>query len=333
MKRKKAFNRPFVGPAPLDENDPELQRQPFSVTDLVCEHANRISIGDPLGNPSTTPAQRELVILAGGTVATIERELELLKNDAVEGKVWAIEALHQIAFESARQLTSLADSSVEGLRSLAEHESVWPVLYGKQPYFREALQALVDGINLGAKAQALDPANVLSENTLQRQLLLVLIQAMERIRIEAASQRTKRKELADAEKFLAKQGLRMPKKLRDHYAYEDLKAVALLPGDELALSLLLKVEQPLRNPSTLANFISHSAGLPELTRSKESLAAWMGIVWEFIMNACEGHPENSRLRSLGTSRANSEPRSYERAVRQGIRVRIKNALAVIAKPL
>lgn len=346
MKNEQKATQPLgdVAQSPVDQSAGDQtevpQPRPFSTRDYVYESIKRSSIEDHAGRNTgheMNAGERELTLKA--LVASIHAELETLKAEAyAQDDMAALECLHSIAYESTRQLFLLTQYSPDLVSRVAEHETVWPILYSNAAVAKKAAANVIDVIKLGTKSTgALDPSNALSETSDARIWIAGIASLMDSIRAEARQQTSSDKEEVLA--FLKEQGLSAPPGAVEQAHFDDLKSIATAPDEVARLSFLLKLEDPFKNPGTLENLIAGSKRLPPLGPEEGVVDAWMQVIKQLLMDVYEGHPEESPIRRMGWFQAEPTKDLYpegtpifESNLRTGIWVRLKSTLKSIAKP-
>lgn len=319
--------------------------RPFSSRDTLYERLQGISESqskqDSFGY-EMTPEKRELTLRL--MLKLIGNELESLKFEALNNNdQFALECLHNIAYESTRQLLLLCQQNSDMAAQIARHEQVWPIPYGRDNATRKAVELLAEVLHLGEdRASIFDTGNMLSETSDARQWLAMLTSLMNRVREEASSVSKIHKILkkSDGQTAAIISGLEsipLPNATQDQI-FDHLKSFVIDPDVIARLAQLFEVENPFSKNETVQKFVRNCAKLPTLRGDKYVVKEWVRVIRELMMDVYDGHPEKSSLRWIGEylakGKEDSSPKgtaSYESNLRAGIFQRLERTLLNVAK--
>ena len=294
-------------------------------------------------NEDLSPNERLMFLSV--TEKAILDELENLKTEAlVQDDDLALEYLHRIAQESARQLLTVTRVKLDKASKIAAKQDAWPLPYANDSVTKKAADELVKQLQVGSdRLTTTDPSNVYSENTEARKWVGLFVELIDEVR---------RKEAWCKKATQALYG-------KDEVVQETVRAIKSLPNPsdseddlvayhrELIVNLdvsskfkaVLKTENPFFDEVNAKEFILAAIALPPLTPDKDVVKTWAKVIRKIVTKMHGGFPEKNRsLRWMGMSLAKSNQgvapentASYESNVRSGIFQRFENTLKSIAK--
>lgn len=290
-----------------------------------------------------TPNERLMFLPA--TEKAILDELENLKSEAlVQDDDLALECLHRIAQESARQLLTVTRVKLDKASKIAAKQDAWPLPYANDPVTKKAADELVKQLQVGSNRETTtDPSNVYSENTEARKWVGLFVELLDEVRSkEVWSKKTN--EALYGKEPIVQQTIRAIKSLPDATDSED-DLVAyhqeLITSLDVTLKFkaVLEKENPFVDKDATKAFILAAIALPPLTPDKDVVKAWAKIIREVVTKMHGGFPEkNLKLRGLGLYLAHGNKdvarentASYESNLRSGIFQRFERTLMSIAK--
>ena len=287
----------------------------------------------------------ERLMFLPATEKAILDELENLKTEALlQDDDLALECLHRIAQESARQLLTVTRLKLDKAAKIAARQEAWPVPYANDLVTKKAADELLKQLQVGSKREATtDPSNVYSEDTVARKWVGLFVELIDEVRRKELWCK-KATERLYGKKAVVQETVRAIKSLPDSRdSDEDVVAY----HRELIVNLdvsskfkaVLKTENPFFDEMNAKEFILAAITLPPLTPDKNVVKAWAKIIRDVVTKMHDGVPEeNQKLRQLGLYLAkgneyvtNKNTASYESNLRSGIFQRFERTLMSIAK--